>query len=144
MSVPTSVDVILQRIAALERSFEYAEMHPLYQTIKGFFCCDISSFLYTIWKDLTTTGRDNRRLACLEERVCGLGALSLCAISLGFLALHKIDKMPRVDCCGCTCRRRYFDDVLSEVEEIKITAMQKSDTRGSVTRKGTQLGTDRA
>eukprot|EP00210_Caulerpa_lentillifera_P004812 g4594.t1 len=111
-AVTNKVSEITNVISELEYLFSYAEINPLYQIIKSFFCCDISSFLYTIWRDLTMTG-----------------AVSILVVFLGFFALHKVDKMPRTDCCGCTCRRRYLDDILSDAEDVKLSPKQKIDHR---------------
>lgn len=34
------------------------------------------------------------------------GTLGLALSFLGFFALHLLDMMPRVDCCGCSCRTK--------------------------------------
>jgi len=50
------VSSILNSVSELEELFGYEEISPLHVDIKSFFCCDISNFLYTIWKDLMLTG----------------------------------------------------------------------------------------
>lgn len=74
--------------------------------------------------------------------IFGIGAISLLVVFLGFFALHKIDKMPRTDCCGCSCRRRYLDDILADAEDIKMSPKQKIGPNPGPSRKGTQIGTE--
>ena len=124
-------------------SFGFEALHPLYESIKSYFCCDISAFLFTIWKDLTTTGTFLLDQLCAFPTMALLaGAISLLVTFLGFFALHKIDRMPRVDCCGCSCRRQYLHEILDETEDKSFTTKIKAEASSPHSRKGTQIGTE--
>lgn len=68
-----------------------------------------------------------------------LGTFSLAAVCLGWIALHRIDKMPRVDCCGCTFRKRFVDDLLEESND-SMKSTKKAITLQSLTPKTSQIG----
>lgn len=45
-----------------------------------------------------------------------LGTLGLVLSFLGFFSLHLLDMMPRVDCCGCSCRTKPSDGAYDRMD----------------------------
>ncbi|GMH36570.1 hypothetical protein BSKO_04438 [Bryopsis sp. KO-2023] len=82
-------DTLVVLVDQLEGKVSYDSINPLYVLTKEYFCCKLPDVMHQIWRDLTY-----------------IGVLGLVLLFFGFIGLHFLDMMPRVDCCGCTCRRK--------------------------------------
>lgn len=107
--LPTNRDAISAAVDALIAAGDYSQVNPIYRSVKGFICCDFPAVLGNMWTALTFSG-----LTAWISILCG------------FFLLGRIDALPRVDACGCSCHTfaRWHDGVDQRAWKLKLQAMK--------------------
>eukprot|EP00879_Flechtneria_rotunda_P025064 GHRR01026603.1.p1 GENE.GHRR01026603.1~~GHRR01026603.1.p1 ORF type:complete len:242 (-),score=66.94 GHRR01026603.1:241-933(-) len=85
-SLNTTIDGITGGVEALLQRASRDELMPVYGEVKGFVCCAVPDMFTSMWTGLTFSG-----------------VFATALIFLTFFFIGRIDKVPRKDCCGCTC-----------------------------------------
>ncbi|KAI8465065.1 MAG: hypothetical protein J3K34DRAFT_525687 [Monoraphidium minutum] len=89
LRINATVDDAIGAVDDLLAAASYDQVVPLYAGIKGLLCCSIPDSFSSMWTALT---------------IGGMSAWFL--VLLAFFFVGKLDRLPRTDCCGCTCHTR--------------------------------------
>ncbi|KAK9836443.1 hypothetical protein WJX74_000671 [Apatococcus lobatus] len=85
--ISNSVDSINSDLTSFQTTASYSGVHPQYLAVKGYICCTVLSFTWDMW------------VAVFASAIFSL-LLMVCL----FNAIHRMDRIPRKACCGCSLR----------------------------------------
>ena len=86
---PTAARGCIVQLAEWANSFCAFQVFPVYTSVKGLLCCTLPDSFSSMWTAFTIGGM-----------------LAWFLILLTFFYIGKLDRLPRTDCCGCSCHTR--------------------------------------